>query len=175
MKMANWLIYGLLASLCWGTYAVISKIVTSEKYLGIAPSGASLLMLGGIAVVFLVYFLAKTGAISLSLKSMGFLLIALILGYVIYALKETGIQISLPTVGFGFLQGGLWAIGMVCAFLAFSAGAEAAKIVPVYNINTLIAVILGLLLLREVPAPDERFKVIVGAILIVLGGILVSR
>ncbi len=113
MNMPTWLIYGLLASLCWGTYAVISKIVTSAKYLGIQPSGASLLMLGGIAVVFLVYFLWKSWTLSLNLKLMGFLLIALILGYVIYALKETSIQISLPTLGFGFLQGVLWASGMV--------------------------------------------------------------
>jgi len=63
----------------------------------------------------------------------------------------------------------------VFAFLAFSAGAEVAKLVPIYNTNTLIAVILGLLLLHEVPAVDERIKVIIGAILIVIGGILVSR
>lgn len=175
MNMPTWLIYGVLASFCWGTYAVISKIVTSEKYLGIQPSGASLLMLGGIAVVFLTFFLVRNSTLSLSAKTMGFLLIALLLGYVIYTLREIGVQISISSLGFGLLQGALWASGMIFAFLAFSVGAEAAKLVPIYNTNTLIAVILGLLLLHEVPASDERLKVIIGALLIVLGGILVSR
>ena len=175
MNMPMWLIYGLLASLCWGTDAVVSKVVTSEKYLGIQPSGASLLMLGGITMVFMLYFLSRQKILSVSLKSVGVLLIAVILGYMIYSLKQTGVQISLPTVGFGLLQGALWASGMVFAFLAFSVGAEAAKLVPIYNTNTLIAITLGLLLLHEVPAPDERLKVIIGALLIVVGGILVSR
>ncbi|MDI6591792.1 MAG: hypothetical protein QME61_02570 [Patescibacteria group bacterium] len=173
--MPIWLVYGLLASLCWGTYAVVSKVVTSEKYLGIQPGSASLLMLGGITMVFMLYFLSRQGALSVSLKSVGILLIAAILGFMIYSLRQTGVQISLPTLGFGLLQGVLWASGMVFAFLAFSVGAEAAKLVPIYNTNTLIAVVLGLLLLREVPAPDERLKVIIGAILIVIGGVLVSK
>ena len=173
--MPNWLIYGLLASLCWGTYAVISKIVTAEKYLGIQPGDASLLMLGGIATVFMLYFLSRQKMLSAPLKSVGVLLIVAILAYIIYTLKQGGVQVSLPTVGFGLLQGALWAAGMVFAFMAFSVGAEAAKLVPIYNTNTLIAVILGLLLLHEVPASDERLKVIIGAILIVVGGILTSR
>lgn len=175
MNMQTWLIYGLLASLCWGTYAVVSKVVTSGKYLGIQPTGASLLMFGGITVVFMTYFILRQKTLSVSFKLTGFLLVVAILGYIIYSLKQTGIQISLPTVGFGLLQGALWASGMVFAFMAFSVGAEAAKLVPIYNTNTLIAVILGLLLLHEVPAPDERLKVILGAILMVFGGILVSR
>ena len=175
MNMPIWLIYGLLAAICFGTYAVISKVVTSAKYFGIQPSGASLLMLGGITIVFLLYFLLRQEMLSASLKLLGILLIAAILGYIIYASKQTGVHVSLSTLGLRLLQGILWAGGMVLVFMAFSIGAEAAKLVPIYNINTLIAVILGLLLLHEVPAPDERLKVIIGAVLIVLGGILVSR
>jgi len=173
MNMPTWLIYGLLASLCWGICAVVSKVVISEKYLGIQPSGASLLMLGGITIMFMLYFLSRQGMLSVSLKLVGLFLIAAVLGYMIYALKQTGVEISLSTVGFGLLQGVLWASGMIFAFLAFSAGAEAAKLVPIYNTNTLIAIILGMLLLREVP--DERLQVVVGAILIIIGGILVSK
>lgn len=175
MNTPMWLIYGLLASLCWGTYAVVSKVVTSEKHLGIQPGGASLLMLGGITMVFMLYFLSRQEMLSVSLKSVGVLLIAAILGFMIYSLKQTGVQISSATLGFGLLQGVLWATGMVFTFMAFSVRAEAAKLVPLYNTNTLIAVTLGLVLLHEVPAPDERLKIIAGAILIVIGGILVSR
>ena len=115
------------------------------------------------------------GGLSLTLKLIGILLIIAVLGYLIYSLKQTGVQISLPTVGFGLLQGAVWAGGMIFAFSAFSIGAEAARLVPIYNTNTLIAVILGLFLLHEVPVPEERVKVILGALLIVIGGILVSR
>ena len=98
-----------------------------------------------------------------------------VLGYVIYAIKQMGVQISFPVLGFGFLQGILWAGGMVLAFLAFSSGADAAKLVPIYNTNTLIAVMIGLFALHEVPAPDERLKVVTGALLIVIGGILINK
>jgi len=172
--MTNWLIYGLAASIFWGTYAVVCKVVTSEKYLGLSSGQASLLMFGGITMVLLGYFLWQQKTMAPWLRSMGVLLLLLILGYVVYSLKNIGLQVSLSKVGLGFLQGILWAGGMVMAFLALKAGAEAAKLVPVYNTNTLIAVIIGLALLHEVPAPEQRIKVIIGAILIVAGGILCS-
>jgi len=170
--MSNWIIYGLSASLFWGSYAVVSKVVTSEKYLGLSSGQASLLMFGGITIVLLGYFLWQQKTMSSGIKLIGILLILLILGYVIYSLKNIGLQLSLSKLGLGLLQGILWASGMVMAFLALKAGAEAAKLVPIYNTNTLIAVILGLALLHEVPAPEQRLKVIIGAILIVVGGIL---
>lgn len=174
-SMPAWLIYGLLASFCWGSYTIVSKVVTSEKYLGIQPGDASLLMLGGITIVCLPYFLSQQKTESVLLKLVGILVMAVILGYMVYSLKQTGTQISLSTLGFGLLQGMLWASGMVFAFIAFSGGADAVKLVPIYNTNTLVAVTLGLVLLHEIPSPDERLKVIAGAILIIIGGILVSR
>ena len=122
--MAIWLIYGLLAALCWGSSAVISKIVTSEKYLGVLPTEASLLMLGGITIVFLLYFILQQKIPSIGLKLGGLLLITAVLGYLIYAIKQMGVQISLPVIGFGLLQGILWASGMIFTFLAFSTGVE---------------------------------------------------
>jgi uncharacterized membrane protein len=172
--MPNWLMYGLSASLFWGTYAVVSKVVTSEKYLGLSSGQASLLMFGGITMVLLGYFLWQQKTMSSHVRLMGILLILLVLGYIIYSLRNIGIQVSLPQLGLGLLQGILWASGMIMAFLALKSGAEAAKLVPIYNTNTLIAVILGLALLHEVPDPEQKIKVIAGAILIVIGGILCS-
>ncbi|MCX6760974.1 MAG: hypothetical protein NTZ84_02655 [Candidatus Nealsonbacteria bacterium] len=172
--MPNWLMYGLSASLFWGTYAIVSKVVTSEKYLGLSSGQASLLMFGGITIVLMGFFLWQQKIMNLRIKFIGILLILLVLGYVVYALKNIGLQLSLPKLGLGLLQGILWAGGMVMAFLALKSGAEAAKLVPIYNTNTLIAVILGLTLLHEVPDPEQKIKVITGAILIVIGGILCS-
>ncbi len=173
--MTTWIFYGLISSLFWGTYTVVSKIVTSEKYLKIDSANASLLMLAGIVLVFLTFFLLKNGNLGMLTKGIGFILIFTIVAYVIFALKEVGVNITLPIISLGLLQGILWASGMIFTFLAFSSGAEAAKLVPIYNTNTLIAVFLGIAFLHELPAPDERFKVVTGALMIVVGSILVSR
>ncbi len=174
MNIPTWLIYGISASLCWGSYAVVSKIITSKKYFGIQPAGSSLLMLGGITIVFILYFILRQKALPSFLKLLGILLIGIVLGYMIYCLRRTGIRTSLPMVGYGLLQGILWASGMIFVFMALSVGAEVAKLAPIYNTNTLVAVILSLLLLNEIPTTDNRVKVIIGAILIVIGGILAS-
>jgi uncharacterized membrane protein len=167
--------YGLVSSVFWGTYAVISKIVTSEKYLKVQSTNASLLMFVGIMLVFFVFFLTKTSDLSNLMRIGGFALIALVITYVVFALKQTGVVITPSVLILGSLSGALWAAGMIFTFFAFSAGAEAAKLVPIYNTNTLIAVFLGIAMLHELPAPDERIKVVTGAVLIVVGSILVSK
>lgn len=173
--MPTWLMYGLISSLFWGTYTVISKVVTSEKYLKIDSANASLLMLAGVALVFLFFFLIKAENLSLLMKGLGLVLMFALLTYIILALKDVGVILSFPVISLGILQGLLWGMGMVFTFLAFSSGAEAAKLVPIYNTNTLIAVFLGIAFLHELPAPDERIKVVTGALLIVIGSILVSK
>ena len=173
--MPTWLMYGLISSLFWGTYTVISKVVTSEKYLKIDSANASLLMLAGIVLIFLTFFLIKVNNLSIIMKGLGIILIFVIIVYSVFVLKEVGVSLTLPVISFGLLQGVLWALGMVFTLLAFSSGAEAARLVPIYNTNTLIAVFLGIVFLHELPAPDERIKVITGALMIVVGSILISK
>lgn len=147
--MENWLVLGLLASLCFGTYAVIAKVVTSQNYFGLSSNSASLLMLVGIAIVFGAYFIMG-GKIEFSL--------------------DKPVPLAL-----GIVVGVLWASGMVFSFIATSQGADVSKLVPIYNTNTLVAVVLGLILLKEAPADAVGWlKVVGGAILIVLGGIVIS-
>lgn len=173
--MPSWLIYGLTSSLFWGTYSIISKIVTSDKYLKVDSVHASLLMLSGISIAFLGYFLFKIPNLNLSMRIIAIGLMLAIFLFVFCSLKQAEIITSFSVISLGLLSGALWAVGMIFTFLAFSAGAEAAKLVPIYNTNTLIAVFLGLMLLHEIPAPDQRLKVVSGAILIVIGSILVSK
>ncbi|MFA5228426.1 MAG: hypothetical protein WC446_01570 [Candidatus Paceibacterota bacterium] len=173
--MPTWLMYGLISSLFWGTYTVISKVVTSEKYLKIDSANASLLMLAGIVLIFLTFFLIKANNLSMTMKGLGVILIFIIITYILFVLKEIGVNLTLPVISFGLLQGILWGLGMVFTFLAFSSGAEAARLVPIYNTNTLIAIFLGIVFLHELPAPDERIKVVTGALMIVVGSILISK
>jgi len=141
-----WLIYGLIASLFWGSYIIVSKVVTSDNYFGFNTNTASLLMLVGIAIVFGGYFISAKPTIPQNVN--GILL--------------------------GVLAGGLWAGGMVMTFLAIKSGADVSRLSPIYNTNTLVAVILGILLLHEIPQAASMIKVLLGGFLITVGAILVA-
>ena len=73
-----------------------------------------------------------------------------------------------------FVIGIVWALGNIFAFEAVRAGGRMSQIVPIYNTNTLVAVALVLLLMKEIPAGADLVRVIIGAILITVGAILVS-
>ena len=75
----------------------------------------------------------------------------------------------------GVSTGVLWALGMVFSFLAIGTGADISRLVPIYNCNTLIAVLLGIMVLHEMPDFAGIVKLIAGSVLIVLGGIIVAR
>ena len=79
---------------------MVARVVTSEKYFGIQPTGASLMMLGGITFVFMLYFLIRQEMLSVLTKSGGILLIIGMLGYMLFSLKQGGVEISPATVGF---------------------------------------------------------------------------
>jgi uncharacterized membrane protein len=132
-------------------------------------------MLSGIATAFMLYFLLRAENMTLLLKISGILLLIIIYLFVYFCLVQAGIDITVPVLFFGIMQGFLWGMGMIFTFLAFGGGADASRLVPLYNTNTLVSVFLGILFLHELPAPDQRLKVVSGAALIVVGSILVSK
>lgn len=144
--MPTWIIFGIIASLCWGSYIIASKVATSEKYFGMNPAWAALFMLVGIGIVF-----------------------------VIGVIREGApIPVSKPGIGLAVLSGLLWGFGMYVSLKAISIGADVAKLTPLYNTNTLVAVLLGIILLHELPKAGDIAKVAIGSILIVVGAVLVS-
>jgi transporter family protein len=76
---------------------------------------------------------------------------------------------------FSFFTGVTWALasGGVAVALG-SCGAPVSKLVPLYNMNTLIAVLLGLWMFSEWQQVN-LWQLLSGALLIVLGGILVAN
>lgn len=146
--MQSWLIYGLLASLFWGSYIVATKVATSEKYFGINASYVSIFMLIGIAIVFFAnMFFSKTS--------------------LVMPKSVWGILISI-------LAGILWGLGMFVSLKALSSGADVSKLTPIFNTNTLVALLLGIILLGELPNAKDLVKVVIGSVLIVIGAILIS-
>lgn len=143
--MENWVIYGLIASVCFGVNAVIYKIAATKgqglnPYLGVFSVGLG---------VFLFFFLMYL------IKSPKFIP------------NWTGLTLAL-------VAGVLWAIGMLMIALAVANKGDISRLAPLYNTNTLIAVLLGILFLKEIPTGTAVFKVISGSVLIVIGAILVS-
>ena len=45
---------------------------------------------------------------------------------------------------------------------------------PIFNANTLVTVMLGIIFLHEIPNTSQMLRVIAGAVLIVIGAVLVS-
>ncbi len=143
-----WLVLSLLSMVCWGSYIVVAKVATSAKYCGLGPRWAAILMFVGIIIVFAVY-----AALS----------------------KEAKPEITAGSAVAGISTGVLWALGMVFSFLAIGTGADVSRLVPIYNCNTLIAVLAGIMILHEMPDFAGAVKLLAGSVLIVLGGILVAR
>ncbi len=142
------LIYALLATVCWGSYIVVAKVASSEKYCGVPARWTTLLMGLGIVAAFAWYWLSS---------------------------DKVPFRPNLPSVAAGVGAGLLWAMGMVFALLALRGGADVARLVPLYNANTFVALVLAVVLLREVPGGREIVRVALGSVLVVAGGLLVAR
>jgi uncharacterized membrane protein len=145
--MRSWVAYSLLAMLAWGSYIVVAKIATAEKYCGLSPRLSALLMYGGIGVAFMLYWLSASGQ---------------------------GRGLTPASTVAGLSAGFLWGLGMIFSLRAIEAGADVARLAPIYNCNTLVAVLLGILVLREIGDASQILRVVSGSVLIVLGGILVA-
>lgn len=70
--------------------------------------------------------------------------------------------------------GAIWAVGTLAVAIAIVRKADIARLAPIYNINTLITVLLGIIILKEIPDASQMIRVIGGAVLIVIGAVLVS-
>jgi|SRR3989338_548019 len=141
--MENWIIYGLVASVCFGIQTVIYKYAFQKS--GSTPYYAAFMFALGIILTYAVFLLFKPG-FSFEWKSGSIL----------------------------FVSGIIWAIGFIAVAIAIAQKADVAKLAPIYNTNTLIAVLLGIMFLHEVPDASHMVRVIGGAVLIVIGAVLVS-
>jgi len=141
--MQSWVVYGLVASVCFGVVTVLFKIAQQKGNL--TPYYTSFLFGIGVMIVFGIFFLFNPGY-----------------------------NIQWKSNGIAIAAGILWGIGMLVVAIAISKNVEVARLAPIFNTNTLITVVLGIILLHEIPNASQMFRVIAGAVLIVVGAILVS-
>jgi transporter family protein len=103
-----------------------------------------------------------------------FIGIAVSLTGVLFNLALPGTVPSVAAAISSSMQGFLWALGTGCVVLGLlKYQAPLAKLVPLYNMNTLITAGLALIIFAEWRDADPT-RLFIGAGLIVVGGILVS-
>jgi uncharacterized membrane protein len=145
--MERWLILALLAALFWGGNAVLVKLTIGREYYGLEASRANFFVALGILATMVVY--DRLAAVPF-------------------------VTAKAPEYALAFTIGIIWALGNIFAFESVRAGGAMSQVVPIYNTNTLVAVILVIVLLKELPQGADRLRVILGALFITLGAILVS-
>ena len=146
--MDDWLVLGLLAAVAYSVSGLASKVALDKKYLNLDATTAAILTMVGVVLAFALFYI-------------------LFAGMKVPQLKPTA---ALVGVAIGFF----WALGAILVYYGLIKGADIARMAPVYNLNTLIIVFSAILLLGELPEKSAAIRVVLGAILIIAGGILVS-
>ncbi len=78
--------------------------------------------------------------------------------------------------GFALLAGALFVLGSIFITLGYKNGANASTFAALFNTNTLVATVLGLVILKEFVGLTSFgiLKIVIGGVLVVVGAILVS-
>ena len=142
--MKDALFFGLFAALFFGINPIFYKLAISEKK--IDPVFIMLLYSGG----------------------------SFFLSIIIFLITKPNCTITLVSTCYGISAGILYGLGLLCVALAFAKGVPASLMVPLYSINALITVCLGIFWLNEIPDIKGIIKIITGTILIIVGAIIVS-
>jgi uncharacterized membrane protein len=146
--MENWILMGLLAAVGFGLCSILQKMALANGS-GADEWKAVAVMVGvGILATFIIYS----------------------------ALQGNGLQMpsNNKVLMLGVAAGIFWGLATLAVLAAFAGGADASRITPIFNMNTLVVVALAIVLLGELPTQAEMVRVVAGAVLIVIGGILVS-
>ena len=100
--------------------------------------------------------------------------IGILIAFLVYFFAKPTLQFEWKSTTLAIVAGIIWAIGFLAIAIAISQKGEVARLAPLYNANTIIAVILGIVLLKEVPDMSQMWRVVAGAVMIVVGAVLVS-
>src|SRR3989344_8395353 len=100
--------------------------------------------------------------------------VGILFAFFLYYFAKPSLQFEWKSTLLAVVAGIVWAIGFLAIAIAISQKGEVARLAPLYNANTIIAVILGIVLLKEVPDMSQMWRVVAGAVMIVVGAVLVS-
>ena len=144
-KFLGMLIGGVIPALFYGIFAITMKAGTQYKI----STSSYLMIIGG--VIFL------TG---IALKPF---------------LATSDSKETLLGIGFSIISGLLWALGTALVnYSIVKFDTPIALLTPLYNMNTLVAVLGGMVIFAEWKTV-ESVPVFIGTVLVVCGGILLSK
>ena len=145
---SQWVILGLAAAFFFGLSGLMAKVALGERYYNLDVRTVALMTIVGISLTLLSFYFLLGGSDVLSTP-----------GHALVAGVSVGV---------------FWALGQMLMYYALVKGAEISRLAPLYNINTLVVLVLAVIFLKELPDKTSLVRVAFGAVLIVLGGILVS-
>ena len=149
--MKAWVLAGIVGALAYGVYSLPLKYLSSDRYMK-AP---------------------------LELVALGLALGVLVTGGVFAYLRGGVGIISEPKMWPGLLlgaaAGSIWLIGTLSVTGAFRDPAtNVAQLIPLVNANTIVAVIGGLIVFRELSNGADLTKIVIGSALMMIGGYILS-
>lgn len=92
----------------------------------------------------------------------------------IFLLFKPSFDFEFKSSSLALAAGMIWGLGLLAIAVAISQKADVARLAPIYNTNTILAVLLAIIFLKEIPDVSQIIRIIAGAVLIVVGAILVS-
>ena len=100
--------------------------------------------------------------------------IGVILIFGLFLLFKPSFEFELKSSSLALIAGMIWGLGFLAIAVAIAQKADVARLAPIYNTNTILAVLMAIIFLKEIPDVSQVFRIIAGAVLIVIGSILVS-
>lgn len=149
--MKTWVLAGVVAALAYGLYSLPLKYLSSERYMKSSLEVIALGLALGVLVTGGVFAWLRGGWSTLLMPSMW------------------------PSLLLGAAAGSIWLIGTLSVTGAFRDPAtNVSQLIPLVNLNTVVAVIGGLVVFRELANGADLTRILIGSVLMMVGGYIVS-
>jgi transporter family protein len=100
--------------------------------------------------------------------------LGIVLLFGLFFIFRPGFSFEWKSSSLALIAGVIWGLGFLAIAIAISKGGNVSQLAPIYNTNTILAVLLGIIFLKEIPDVSQVYRIIGGAVLIVAGSVLVS-
>ena len=100
--------------------------------------------------------------------------LGIVLIFGLFLLLKPSFEFEWKSSSIALIAGVIWGLGFLAIAIAISKGGNVAQLAPIYNTNTILAVLLGIIFLKEIPNISQVYRIVAGAVLIVIGSVLVS-
>jgi glucose uptake protein GlcU len=150
-RLKTWVIAGIVAAVAYGLYSLPLKYLSSDKYLRAPLELVALGLAIGVVVTGGLFAWMRGGLSILSQPNMW------------------------PGLLIGAVAGAIWLIGTLTVTAAFrDPQTNLSQLIPLVNANTLVAVLGGLIVFRELANGVDLMRVLVGSMVIMIGGYILS-